>query len=259
MAISIGDLKFRLSGGGANTSPAASLGGIMTAAATVKSQQATGVSTVTGVTILDAMGNAEGVGTLRWDYATGILSWRPFGGVSYNGIVVPWSGTYTIGTQSGYLVVSVVAASLATELRTDAITVSNMPEQVFDNISATESLNGDVEYRCLYVENTHGADTAFDVRLWIRAQPVGADILHLALDPNGLNANARGPITDEQDSTGMLADITWTQPSSYATALVLGNMAPGDRRAFWIRRTVPEDTITAVANDYSSIAIAALI
>ena len=85
MAISIGDLQIVLSGGGGNASQAASLGGAISTSKVI-SQTTTAPNLVTGVTILDAMGNAEGVGTLKWDTTTTSLMWKPFGGTAFNGI-----------------------------------------------------------------------------------------------------------------------------------------------------------------------------
>lgn len=258
MAISIGDLQIVLSGGGGNASQAASLGGAISTSKVI-SQTTTAPNLVTGVTILDAMGNAEGVGTLKWDTATTSLMWKPFGGTAFNGLVITDSGTYTIGSTSGYIIVSVVAASLPGSTVQDSITVSNATNRAFDNITAMESLNGDAEYRCFYVKNTHATQTAYDVRLWVKSQPTGSDTLAVALDPNGKNISARGPIVDEEDSTNVLTGIVFTQPNTYAGSLVIGTLGPGDYYPFWVKRVVPSNTTTAMVNDFSSLAISALI
>lgn len=261
MAINIGDIRVVYSGGAANTSQAASLGGARSTAAANKvlSQSATAPSTVTGVVILDAMGNPEGVGTLQWDNATSSLKWKPYGGVTFNGVVITASGTYMIGSSSGYLYVQVTLASLPASSVSDSITIANLANKAFDNISATESLSGDTEYRCFYVVNTHSTDTAYDVRVWIKNQPVGSDTLAIALDTNGKNADARGPLADEADSGNALSGMTFSAPSSYSTALPFGNLAPGEYYAFWVKRSVPANTTTQVLNDTSALGFSALI
>lgn len=258
MAISIGDLQIVLSGGGGNSSQLASLGGAISTSKVI-SQTTTAPTLVTGVAILDAMGNAEGVGTLKWDTATSSLLWKPFGGTAFNGLVISASGTYTLGSTAGYIVVQVTFGSLPASTVQDSITVANATNRAFDNISATESLNGDTEYRCFYVKNTHASQTAYDVRLWIKSQPTGSDTLAIALDPNGKGVSARGPLADESDSTNVLAGITFTQPNTYAGALVIGNLGPGEYYAFWVKRVVPSNTTVAMINDFSSLAISALI
>lgn len=260
MAITIGDIRMVYSGGAANVTPVASLGGAISTAGgnLVRSQTATNPSAVTGVTIVEAMGNAEGQGVLRWDAGLSSLLWKPFGGVTFDGQTISANGRYVLGTTNGYLVVDVVFASLPGGTIQDNITIATAVLQVYDNISATESLNGDTEYRCFYIKNTHSTDSAFDVRLWIKAQPVGSDTLAIALDPNGKNAVARGPLTDEGDSTNVLTGIAFTAPSTYAAALTIGTLAAGDYYPFWMRRTVPPNTTVQVANDFSALGLSAL-
>ncbi len=260
MAITIGDIRMVYSGGAANVSPVASLGGAISTAGgnTVRSQDATSPTAVTGVTIVDAMGNAEGVGILRWDSALQTLFWKPFGGVTFDGAVVAANGRYTLGTTNGYMVVDVVFASLPASTIQDNITITTSPLKVYDNISAMESLNGDTEYRCFYIKNTHATDAAYDVRLWIKNQPIGADTLAIALDPNGKNAVARGPLANEEDTTNVLSGISFTAPSSYAAALVVGNLNAGDFYPFWMRRVVPANTTVQVVNDASALGLSAL-
>ena len=73
MAIKINELLVVHSGGAANASPAASLGGAISTHANkrVVSQIAAAPTNITGVTMLDAYGNATGVGSLY--YASGLL------------------------------------------------------------------------------------------------------------------------------------------------------------------------------------------
>lgn len=262
MAISVGDIQAVYSGGAANTSQAASLGGAISTAGANKitSQTATAPVNVTGVTILDAMGNPTGAGVLKWDFALQQLTWKPFGGLSFDGLTITTNGNYTLGTAGGYLYVSVVFASLPGSTLQDTITIAGAVNKAFDNISAYESLNGDDEYRCFYIKNTHATDTAFDIRIWIKSQPAGADTLSIALDPNGKNASARGPLNDEQDSTTVLTGITFSAPSTYAAALSgIATLAPGEYFAFWVKRHVPVGTTTQIVDDISSLSISALI
>lgn len=65
--IAIGDLQVRLSGGGGNTDPDASLGGVKSSEI-VLSQSATALSNVTGVTINNVIGAPVGAGTLDFHF-----------------------------------------------------------------------------------------------------------------------------------------------------------------------------------------------
>lgn len=264
MAISIGELEFHLSGGTANTDPNLSLGGARSTAGAganrVISQTASAPTNVTGVTIINAFGNPEGDGTLTWDQPGSNIFWKPFGIAQSVGLNVTADGIYTIGDTNGYIVIDVTYASLPGSTQEDTdITIANATEEVFDNVSALESLSGDTEYRCLYVKNTHSTDTAFDVRLWVKSQPTGPDELDISLDSGGLNTTALGPLADEEDTTNILSGLTFSRPSTQATGISMGNLAAGNEHAFWIRRTVLSATTQKEPNDFSAIGISALI
>lgn len=269
MAILISDIKIELSGGSTNVTPVLSLGGVKStlAGGEVLSQNAAASVTgnVTGVTFHNAYANALGNGTLKWNQVTGYLTWKPFGGVQDNGVIITGDGRYVLGDSSGFLLVDVTQASLPVSTQQDIdITVSNLQNNVFDSVSALESTDGLIEYRCLYVHNTHGVDTAFDVRVWVKEQPIGPDELDVALDPAGKGNGsttgvAIGPLADEEDSGSLLNAIVWTRPSTQATGLSLGNLAPGEVYAFWEKRTVSPETTQQVSNDVSKIGLSALI
>lgn len=259
MAISIGKLYVIHSGGAANTDQMLSLGGAISTAGSnkIQSQVATAPSLVTGVTIIDAMGNALGAGTLRFNFSNGALQWVAFGGVEYNGPVISGDGIYTLGSVSGYLVVNVVAASLPGSTVQENITISNATNKTFDNITAQESLIGKTEYRCFYIKNTDTTNIAYDVRLWIKSQPIGDDTLSIALNAAGKNQTALGPLADEADSTNVLSGLVFSAPSLQVNGLLLGDLSPGDYYAFWMKRVIPPNTTQQVLNDTSSIGISA--
>jgi hypothetical protein len=76
MAFSAEDIRYFYSGGAGNSNPQASLGGIISATR-VLSQTASSPVNVTGVTIVSAANNAQGVGLLTWSSATNTLTWQP--------------------------------------------------------------------------------------------------------------------------------------------------------------------------------------
>lgn len=259
-SIAVGDVQVRYSGGASNILQSSSIGGAIStnAAGFVISQAFTNPSAVTGVTISDCIGNALGAGSLKFTKSTNTLEWKPFGGSTYHGLVIGTNGHYTLGDSSGYLIVDVVFASFPSGDQTDSITVSNALNKTFDNITAVEALNGMTDYRCFYIKNTHASGVAFDVKIWIKANTSGPDDCYLALDTGGKNVQAIGPIADENDSGNALSGLSWTQPGS-GTPLSLGNLSAGDYRAFWVKRTIPNNSSQVLATDTFSIGISALL
>ena len=181
MAISIGDLKVRLSGGVSNTDPNGALGGAMSTVAggLVDSQTASAPTNVTGVVIDDAVDNALGNGTLTYTFTGDLLKWAANGDTAGADVDVSVNGVYTLfSATDGYIVVTVTSASLPGSNQNDAdITIAHISNNLFDDISGDDSLAGDIEYRGIYVENSHATDTMTNVTIWIKDQPSGPDNL----------------------------------------------------------------------------------
>lgn len=262
MAVQLHELTMWLSGGAVNTLPLSSLGGVISTTAKVLSQNATATTNVTGVTIVDATGNVEGNGTIDFTLTGTTLQWTPPGGSI--GVAVPTliDGRYSLAGAGGeLLIVDVVAASLPIGNAADInIAITNNKNAVFDDILKSESFAGDNEYRALYVKNESVVDTAFDVLLWIQAQPSGADSMQIMIDPAGAGDGVTtGVAQTVVNENTVPATGTFSAPSSASTALALGQIAAGQVAAFWIKRTIPALNTVTTLNDLSSIGIKAFV
>jgi hypothetical protein len=261
MAIEVNELWFVHSGGSANIDPTLDLGGLISSAAgkRVISQQFSALYNITGITINDAYGNAEGAGTLSfvWNGGTGrTLSWKPYGGSSFYGEVVDTDGTYTIGSSAGYMDITVVEGSLPGGDQIDTININNNQENVFEDVLPNESLIGKTYYRCLYLLNTNGADLANTATLWIDNQTAAGDDIAIGLDTvGGLN----GVAATIGDQSTPPSGVSFSQPSSSGAGLVMGNIPTGQHYPFWIRRTVPEETRGTVIGNSAQIALSVLV
>lgn len=106
---------------------------------------------------------------------------------------------------------------------------------IFDDVSSAEATAGDIEYRCVYVKNTHATLTALGTKMWIQTQtPSGDTDVAIALAGEGLNGTAE---TVANEATAPVGE-TFSAPSSFAGGLTIGNLAPGDHYPVWVRRTV---------------------
>lgn len=260
MAIEVNDVWFVHSGGAANIDPLADFGGAISTAASkrILSQQFSALYNISGVTIEDAFGNPQGAGSLSYVHNGGTgrtLSWRPYGGLSYYGDVVDTSGTYLIGSSSGYLEVTVVTGSLPVSDQIDTLNINNKPENIFPDVPPNESLVGKVEYRCVYVLNTNGTLPANTVKLWIASQTAAGDDIAIGLDPAGLNGTA---VTIVDGNTAPLG-VTFTQPSSSGAGLALGNIPVGQHYPIWIRQTVPPETRGTVIGNAFKLGLSILV
>ena len=250
---SLADIEFRYSGGAGNSDPLASLGGVISA--TRKGSQSVGTpSNIGGVTPLYAALNPEGAGTLSYFNATNTLTWTPFSASAGAPVDVSSDGTYAILGSVGYIVVSVVSASLPGSDQTDALTVANITEALFDNVSGADATSGKISYRCEYVFNVNGSDTINNVRVYIGQQPTGADSLDVGLDPAGIgNGTTTGVATTIPNETTAPGGVIFTQPSDVAGAIAIGNLPPNSGQAVWVRRTVPSNVSVPTPNDVSQL------
>lgn len=257
--INMADSEVRLSGGAANTDPDASLGGIISSER-VLAQSSTALTNVTGVVINYACGNTLGAGTLAFTFATKLLKWTPQGGTIGTGVDVTASGKYVIVDSTGnqQLMVTVTAGSLPGSDQSDSVTIANIANETFDDVTKQESLNGRTEYRCLYIKNTHATEQLLQATIWIQSNTSGDDTLYIGADPAGVgDGSTTGVATTIANEATAPTGVTFSQPVSQGTGINLGDLDPGQCAAFWIKRVVLVNTTTETQNDLSSIGISA--
>lgn len=141
---------------------------------------------------------------------------------------------------AGYSTVSTPDASLGKYMATSLI-VDLLNPNLFDPVSKEEATDGKIEYRCLFVHNTHTTETMMNTKVWIGSQISGGADISIGVDPAG--------ITDEDSSSAQAAEIadegtapvgvTFSSPYSYNAGLDIGEVGPGQCFAVWVRRKVP--------------------
>lgn len=242
--MNITDIKFYLSGGSANTNPDLSLGGILSSSQ-IKSQQAT--TAITGVTITDGIDNPAGDGTLDFVLSGTTLAWASAGDTAGAAVDVSVDGIYRLDSgTNGFILVDVTSANLPAVDTTDAVvSVTNIANNIFDDINAVESSTGDTEYRCVYIKNSHGADTALTTRVWIASDASGADSIEIGLGVAAVNVTEQVVADESTAPTG----VAFSAPTDYAGGLAVGDLSAGDYKAIWIKRTVPSSVTTSTLND----------
>lgn len=111
--------------------------------------------------------------------------------------------------------------------------VSPNINNIWDDTSLVETEAGRVEYRMLYVRLRAGIDmTLSDAVIWVEVGPDGLDV---ALDPAAIGANST---TTTASETAAPSGVVFAGTAvSLATALAIGTLAPGDKKAFWEKRT----------------------
>lgn len=114
---------------------------------------------------------------------------------------------------------------------------------LFDTVTAAEASAGDIEYRCVYVHNADPLLTLTASRVWIHVQAVQPAGIAIALAGEGLNGAAE---TVANENTPPVGEV-FSSPTTEGTALVMGDIPPGQHFGVWIRRTI--NAGTPAAND----------
>lgn len=212
-------------------------------------------SGIAGVTLLNGFNHGTLTGTLRYTNATDELDYIETGD-AYGAVVgVSTNGRYAIfsNNASAYVAVDVVSASLPGTDTNDTITLAVTVNDIWDDITSSESWTGDTEYRCLYVANVHTASPFTLIKVWIGSDASGADSLAIGLDPAGVGNGLTGSAAAIANESTAPAGVTFSAPMDEGSALNMGQVNFGQYYPFWIRRTVPATTLTAAPADVSTL------
>lgn len=124
-----------------------------------------------------------------------------------------------------------LAGIISTTILVDA-TINNL----FDDVSGSESNAGDIEYRHVYIQNADPSIPLTDPRVYISQDSTGTgDEIDIALG-NAANGATETAIANE--STAPSPGLTFTHPTTYGSGLAPSNVTAGSYFSLWIRRTV---------------------
>lgn len=241
---SMAELGTRLTGGASNADVTQSTGGVVSSTE-VLSQSASGITTLTGITLDNGMGNAVGDGTLTYTASTTSITWTPKSGATGTAVDISADGTYFVqgGSNGGALIITVVAASLPTSTVSNTITIANLDNKMYADVSKDESDVGTTIYHCFALKNT-GTDQKKSVTLWINSNTPGQDTISIGV----ANAAAgdgvtTGIDTDTTSETTAPSSVTFTAPTTQATGLSVGDLSGSagstHTRCYWVKLLVP--------------------
>jgi len=117
---------------------------------------------------------------------------------------------------------------------------------LWDDISGSEALSGDIEYRKIFIGLGSGAgsDLLSNPVVWVISTAPGGDAIELLMT------------TAAADSVNVQSDITgatsWGIPTVKSDGVSIANMASSESIGVWMRRSVPAST-PAYADDGATI------
>lgn len=127
-------------------------------------------------------------------------------------------------------------ASLGGARSTSTEVTDNVDNNLFDDVTGAEHTAGDVEYRCIYIRNSHGSLTLTSPVVWIQSDTSGADSdISIAVGTAAVNGTEQTVANESTAPSG----VTWSDAAvSRATGLSLGDLPSTQHKAVWIRRTI---------------------
>lgn len=113
---------------------------------------------------------------------------------------------------------------------------------IFDDVTGEENEASDVEYRCIFVHNSHATLTLENAVLWLSAEVSGGAVAAIAVDDVAASAIGSAPAQADEvvDQSTPPSGESFSAPTSKGTGLSIGNLLPGYCRAFWLRRTAAD-------------------
>ncbi len=112
---------------------------------------------------------------------------------------------------------------------------------IFDNVKSIESLNGGVEYRCIYVRNINNtSNTLFDVKVFESHGNTESDLSYeLAWGAASINSSELSISRETISPTSIDPSIVFSACNGKSNAISLGDdLQAGNYKALWIKRTV---------------------
>lgn len=116
--------------------------------------------------------------------------------------------------------------------------VGGVANDLFDDLTGSENLAQVVDYRCVFVWNSHATLTLQNTRVWIPSQVAGGADVSIGVDPTAASELTSGvaQAVDIADENTAPAGVAFVAAATLGAAINLGDIAPGKVRAFWVRR-----------------------
>jgi len=127
----------------------------------------------------------------------------------------------------------------------DFMSTTVIPETLnglFDDVSGAENAASDVEYRCLFVYNSHATLTLQASAVWMAAEVAGGTSVAIALDATGVVSGtlATAQAQEIADEGTAPTGLTFASPTTEGAALTVGDIPAGSCQAIWVRRTAAD-------------------
>lgn len=146
---------------------------------------------------------------------------------------------FSVSAAAGDTTAGTPATSLGDQISTTAITDATL-NNLFDDVSGAEASAGMTDYRCIFILNNHATLTLTGATVTILSQTSGGGLIDIALDNIAISAKASA------SAQAAVIGTETTTPTGIGTfgagPLTIGDLAPGQVKAVWLRRIVSAST-----------------
>jgi hypothetical protein len=132
---------------------------------------------------------------------------------------------------------------------------NNTLHNLFDQITGDENAASTVDYRCEVVHNNHASLTWQGPKVWISAEVAGGASAAIGVDPTAASAvgsSSAQTVTIANETTAPTG-VSFSAPTTKASGLNLGDLAAGQVKGVWWRRTAANSG--ALNNDGATVSI----
>lgn len=128
-------------------------------------------------------------------------------------------------------------------------------DNVFADLTGDQNAASQVDYQCIFVHNNHATLTLQNAVVWITTQVSGGADMAIGLDTTAVSAvgSATAQALTIASATTAPSGVTFSAPTTKAGGLSIGNIAAGNVKAIWLRRTATNSS--ALANDGATLRV----
>lgn len=155
----------------------------------------------------------------------------------------------TVAGAAGNSGAGTVGSSLGKYISTTQLSGTPL-NNLFPDVTGAQNAASQVDYQCVFVHNNHATLTAQNVIVYGTAETAGGTVSALGADTTAASAlgSSSSQALQIANATTAPAGVSFTETDfTDASGISLGNIGPGQVKAFWVRRTAANTA--AVNND----------
>ena len=143
----------------------------------------------------------------------------------------------TAAGSAGNSLAGTVGASLGKYVSTTEVTAA--ANSLFPDLSGAQNAGSQVDYACVFLHNTHSTLTLQGARVYLAGEVSGGASIAVGVDTTAASAVGSSSVqaVTVASATTAPAGVTFSSPTTAGAGISLGDIGPGQVRAFWVRRT----------------------